>query len=94
MAKGHVAILDEAGLKLEDIVGGFWFYLSDMEDYKAMNDVYRESLPARACSIRNMPDARIGHRQGPGSGPRLIHRGADALIQMLKCSHPSTGRIC
>ncbi len=59
MAKGHVAILDEAGLKLEDIVGGF-VYLSDMEDYKAMNDVYREFY-SRGPGIRTclMPGSGI-----------------------------------
>jgi 2-iminobutanoate/2-iminopropanoate deaminase len=41
MAKGHVQILDEAGLKLDDIVSGF-VYLSDMKDYQPMNAVYRE----------------------------------------------------
>ena len=59
MAKGHVAILDEAGLKLEDIVGGF-VYLSDMEDYKAMNDVYREYY-SRGPGVRTclMPGSGI-----------------------------------
>jgi 2-iminobutanoate/2-iminopropanoate deaminase len=59
MAKGHVEILDEAGLKLEDIVGGF-VYLSDMEDYKAMNDVYREYY-SRGPGIRTclMPGSGI-----------------------------------
>jgi 2-iminobutanoate/2-iminopropanoate deaminase len=41
MAKNHVKVLDEAGLKLEDIVSGF-VYLKDMQDYQAMNTVYRE----------------------------------------------------
>ena len=40
MAKSHVKVLDEAGLKLDDIVGGF-VYLSDMHDYTPMNDVYK-----------------------------------------------------
>jgi 2-iminobutanoate/2-iminopropanoate deaminase len=59
MAKGHIEILDEAGLKLEDIVGGF-VYLSDMEDYKAMNDVYREFY-SRGPGIRTclMPGSGI-----------------------------------
>jgi 2-iminobutanoate/2-iminopropanoate deaminase len=59
MAKGHVAILDQAGLKLDDIVGGF-VYLSDMEDYKAMNDVYREFY-SRGPGIRTclMPGSGI-----------------------------------
>ena len=41
MAKNHVKVLDEAGLKLDDIVGGF-VYLSDMQDYAPMNAVYKE----------------------------------------------------
>jgi 2-iminobutanoate/2-iminopropanoate deaminase len=41
MAKGHVEILDQAGLKPEDIISGF-VYLSDMKDYDAMNNVYKE----------------------------------------------------
>jgi 2-iminobutanoate/2-iminopropanoate deaminase len=40
MAKNHVKVLDEAGLKLDDIVGGF-VYLGDMHDYAPMNDVYK-----------------------------------------------------
>ncbi len=35
------AVLKEAGLSLEDIVSGL-VYLSDIEDYQAMNGVYRE----------------------------------------------------
>jgi 2-iminobutanoate/2-iminopropanoate deaminase len=59
MAKGHVEILDQAGLKLEDIVGGF-VYLSDMEDYKAMNEVYREYY-SRGPGVRTclMPGSGI-----------------------------------
>lgn len=34
-------ILDDAGLRLEDIVSGH-VYLADIEDYQAMNGVYRE----------------------------------------------------
>jgi 2-iminobutanoate/2-iminopropanoate deaminase len=41
MAKSHSAILDHAGLKLDDIVAGF-VYLADMRDYDAMNRIYRE----------------------------------------------------
>jgi 2-iminobutanoate/2-iminopropanoate deaminase len=41
MAKKHTAVLDEAGLKLDDIVAGF-VYLADMKDYQPMNLVYRE----------------------------------------------------
>jgi 2-iminobutanoate/2-iminopropanoate deaminase len=41
MAKSHVLVLDEAGLKLDDIVCGF-VYLNDMQDYAPMNAVYKE----------------------------------------------------
>ncbi len=41
MAKNHGAVLDLAGLKLNDIVSGF-VYLSDMQDYAPMNAIYRE----------------------------------------------------
>src|SRR5436190_2901744 len=41
MAKGHVAVLDAAGLTLEDIVSGY-VYLADMQDYNPMNAIYRE----------------------------------------------------
>jgi 2-iminobutanoate/2-iminopropanoate deaminase len=41
MAQNHTVVLDEAGLKLDDIVCGF-VYLSDMQDYAPMNEVYRE----------------------------------------------------
>jgi 2-iminobutanoate/2-iminopropanoate deaminase len=40
MAKGHVEILDKAGLKPEDIISGF-VYLSDMKDYEGLNAVYK-----------------------------------------------------
>jgi 2-iminobutanoate/2-iminopropanoate deaminase len=41
MAKNQTAILDAAGLTLEDIVSGH-VYLADIEDYNAMNGVYRQ----------------------------------------------------
>jgi enamine deaminase RidA (YjgF/YER057c/UK114 family) len=41
MAKNHTAVLDAAGLKLEDIVSGH-VYLADIEDYNGMNAIYRE----------------------------------------------------
>jgi len=52
MAQNHTLVLDEAGLKLDDIVTGF-VYLSDMQDYAPMNAVYREFYSrgpgARTC---------------------------------------------
>jgi 2-iminobutanoate/2-iminopropanoate deaminase len=41
MARNHSAILDAAGLALEDIVSGH-VYLQDMKDYNDMNAVYRQ----------------------------------------------------
>jgi len=41
MAKNHVAVLDAAGLSLEDIVSGH-VYLADIEDYNGMNAIYRQ----------------------------------------------------
>ena len=41
MASRQVATLEAAGLALEDIVSGC-VYLRDIEDYKDMNDVYRQ----------------------------------------------------
>jgi enamine deaminase RidA (YjgF/YER057c/UK114 family) len=41
LGKSQSRVLEEAGLKLEDIVSGH-VYLTDMEDYQAMNGVYRE----------------------------------------------------
>ena len=78
MAKGHVEILDQAGLKPDDIISGF-VYLSDMKDYDAMNTVYKDS-PARSRGP-NLPDAGLRHRQDRRACPRLIHRGADALVR-------------
>ena len=59
MAKNHIEVLDAAGLKLEDIVGGF-VYLSDMKDYDPMNDVYREYY-SRGPGVRTclMPGSGI-----------------------------------
>jgi 2-iminobutanoate/2-iminopropanoate deaminase len=59
MAKSHVKVLDEAGLKLDDIVGGF-VYLSDMQDYAPMNAVYKEYY-SRGPGVRTclMPGSGI-----------------------------------
>jgi len=59
MAKGHVEILDKAGLKPEDIISGF-VYLSDMKDYEAMNKVYSEFY-SRGPGVRTclMPGSQI-----------------------------------
>jgi len=59
MAQNHTAVLDEAGLKLDDIVAGF-VYLSDMQDYAPMNAVYREFY-SRGPGVRTclMPGSGI-----------------------------------
>jgi enamine deaminase RidA (YjgF/YER057c/UK114 family) len=41
LAKNHTAVLDAAGLTLEDIVSGH-VYLADIEDYNGMNAIYRQ----------------------------------------------------
>jgi len=59
MAKSHAKVLDEAGLKLDDIVGGF-VYLSDMQDYAPMNAVYKDYY-SRGPGVRTclMPGSGI-----------------------------------
>jgi enamine deaminase RidA (YjgF/YER057c/UK114 family) len=41
MARNHTAILDAAGLTLDDIVSGH-VYLQDMKDYQDMNAIYKQ----------------------------------------------------
>jgi 2-iminobutanoate/2-iminopropanoate deaminase len=41
MARNHLAVLETAGLSLEDIVAG-WVYLRDMKDYQGMNAIYKQ----------------------------------------------------
>jgi enamine deaminase RidA (YjgF/YER057c/UK114 family) len=41
VGRNHTAVLEEAGLTLEDIVSGH-VYLTSMEDYQGMNTVYRQ----------------------------------------------------
>jgi len=62
MAKNHVAVLDAAGLNLEDIVSGH-VYLTDMQDYNPMNAIYRQYF-SKGPGVRTclMP------RTGPGNG--------------------------
>jgi 2-iminobutanoate/2-iminopropanoate deaminase len=64
MAKNHTAILDTAGLALDDIVSGH-VYLKDMIDYKPMNDVYREYF-SRGPGVRTclMPNSGL-IKEGP-----------------------------
>lgn len=56
MAKNHLAVLETAGLTLEDIVAG-WVYLRDMQDYNGMNAVYRKYYSrgpgVRTCLMPN-----------------------------------------
>lgn len=56
MAKNHIAVLEAAGLALEDIVAG-WVYLRDMQDYQAMNAIYRQYYSrgpgVRTCLMPN-----------------------------------------
>jgi 2-iminobutanoate/2-iminopropanoate deaminase len=59
MAKSHAMVLDQAGLKLDDIVAGF-VYLGDMQDYAPMNAVYKEYY-SRGPGVRTclMPGSGI-----------------------------------
>ena len=56
MARNHMDILDVAGLKLEDVVSGC-VYLRDINDYGAMNAIYREYFSrgpgVRTCLMPN-----------------------------------------
>ena len=56
MARNHVAVLDAAGLALEDIASGC-VYLRDMKDYEPMNRVYRQYFTrgnaVRTCLMPN-----------------------------------------
>ncbi len=56
MARNHVAILDAAGLALDDIVSGN-VYLRDMKDYQDMNSIYRQYFSrgpgVRTCLMPN-----------------------------------------
>ena len=56
MARNHTAVLEAAGLTLEDIVSGC-VYLRDMKDYDPMNRVYRPYFSrgnaVRTCLMPN-----------------------------------------
>jgi 2-iminobutanoate/2-iminopropanoate deaminase len=56
MARNHVAVLDAAGLALEDIASGC-VYLRDMKDYDPMNRIYRQYFSrgnaVRTCLMPN-----------------------------------------
>ena len=59
MARNHSAILDAAGLTLDDIVSGH-VYLQDMKDYEGMNAIYRQYF-SKGPGVRTclMPGAGI-----------------------------------
>ncbi len=59
MARNHTAILDAAGLSLDDIVSGH-VYLQDMKDYQDMNAIYRQYF-SKGPGVRTclMPSAGI-----------------------------------
>jgi 2-iminobutanoate/2-iminopropanoate deaminase len=64
MAKSHTQVLDEAGLKLEDIVVGF-VYLGDMQDYQPMNTVYREFYSRGPGTRTCLMPGSISDKSGP-----------------------------
>ena len=78
MARNHTAILDAAGLTLEDIVSGY-VYLQDMKDYQDMNAIYQPVLLTRSWRS-NLPDALRGSRQDHPARPGLVHRREDASV--------------
>jgi enamine deaminase RidA (YjgF/YER057c/UK114 family) len=61
MARNHIAVLDSAGLGLEDIASGC-VYLRDMKDYQPMNAVYRRYFSrgqaVRTCLMPNSASER------------------------------------
>ena len=58
IARNQIAVLESAGLSLEDIVSGY-VYLRDMNDYQPMNAVYRQYFSrgpgVRTCLMPNSP---------------------------------------
>jgi 2-iminobutanoate/2-iminopropanoate deaminase len=63
MAKRDVQILDEAGLKFDDIISGF-VYLSDMKDYNPLNAVYKEYY-SRGPGVRTCLMPSVGIEKSP-----------------------------
>jgi 2-iminobutanoate/2-iminopropanoate deaminase len=65
MGKNHAAVLEGAGLELDDIVAG-WVYLRDMRDYAGMNAVYRQYYSrgpgVRTCLMPNSAFEKNGIR--------------------------------
>ena len=63
MAKNHTAVLDAAGLSLEDIVSGH-VYLTDMQDYNGMNAIYRQYF-SKGPGVRTtlMPSTGSGNSE-------------------------------
>ena len=65
MGKNHLAVLEAAGLKPEDIVAG-WVYLRDMQDYQGMNTIYKEYYSrgpgVRTCLMPNSSYEKNGIR--------------------------------
>ena len=62
MARNHVAVLDAAGLKLDDIVSGH-VYLKDMNDYNGMNAIYRQYF-SRGPGVRTCLMPTAGNEKG------------------------------
>ena len=62
LGKNQTLMLEKAGLQLEDIVSGH-VYLTEMDDYQAMNNVYREYF-SKGPGVRTtlMPTTK----RGPG----------------------------
>jgi enamine deaminase RidA (YjgF/YER057c/UK114 family) len=60
LGRNQTLTLEAAGLQLEDIVSGN-VYLADMEDYQAMNTIYREYF-SKGPGVRTtlMPTTKWG----------------------------------
>jgi 2-iminobutanoate/2-iminopropanoate deaminase len=63
LGKNHTAVLEAAGLKLEDIVSGH-VYLADMEDYNGMNAIYRQYF-SKGPGVRTTLMPSKGHESSP-----------------------------
>jgi enamine deaminase RidA (YjgF/YER057c/UK114 family) len=63
LGRNHTAVLTDAGLTLEDIVSGH-VYLTDMQDYNAMNTIYRQYF-SKGPGVRTtlMPSKASGNSE-------------------------------
>jgi len=79
LAKNDIAVLDAAGLTLEDIVSGH-VYLADMQDYNGMNAIYRQYY-SKGPGVRTTLMPSSGHET---SEPRVVASFVAAKTQPAK----------